>query len=127
MCCYLVSFHTSVRVQRVGSRPCDVTDLFLSVQIPLAHAPLMWRPCQVDHLTSPLVADGIAPGPADDLVRPEVLDTFVAGRAECSPTLWFSDDQDQVGQSDVQAPVVSATLRFQISPVSLIARNSAYV
>ena len=126
MCCYLVSFHTSVRVQRAGSRPYDVTDLFLSVQSPLAHAPFMWRPCQVDHLTL-LVADGIAPGPADDLVRPEVLDTFVAGRAECSPTLRFSDNQDQVGQSDVQAPVVSATLRFQISPVSLIARNSAYV
>ena len=85
----------------------------------------MWRPCQVDHLTFPPVADAIAPGPADDLVRPEVPDAFLAGRVECNPTLWFSDDQDQVGQSDVQAPVVVATLRFQIPQVSLIARNPA--
>ena len=30
MCCYLVLFHMSVRVQHTGSRPCDVTDLFVS-------------------------------------------------------------------------------------------------
>ena len=59
MYCYLVLFHVSVRVQRTGSRPCDVTDLFVSISVdavawgPLAHAPLMWRPCQVDRLTSP--------------------------------------------------------------------------
>ena len=30
MCCYLVLVHVSVWVQRTGSRPCDVTDLFVS-------------------------------------------------------------------------------------------------
>ena len=30
MCCYLVLFHVSARVQRTDSRPCDVTDLFVS-------------------------------------------------------------------------------------------------
>ena len=62
---------------------------------PLACAPLMWRSCRVDHLTTPSAADGITPGPADDLVRPEVLDAFLVGRAECSPNLWFSDDQER--------------------------------
>ena len=47
---------------------------------PLAHAPLMWRPCQVDHLTSLSVPENIASGPADDLVRWEVLDAFLTGR-----------------------------------------------
>ena len=76
-------------------------------------------------LTSPPGADAIAPGPADDLVRPEVPDAFLAGRVECNPILWFSDDQDRDGQSDVQAPVVVSTLRIQISPVSIINRNPA--
>ena len=30
MCRYFVLFHVSVRVQRTDSRPCDVTDLFVS-------------------------------------------------------------------------------------------------
>ena len=30
MCCYLVLFHASARVQRTGSLPCDATDLFVS-------------------------------------------------------------------------------------------------
>ena len=51
---------------------------------PLAHAPHKWNPCQDDNPTFPSVADGTAPGPADDLVRPEVPDAFLAGRAECS-------------------------------------------
>ena len=70
---------------------------------PLAHAPHKWNPCQVDNPTFPSVPDGTAPGPADDLVPPEVPDAFLAGRAECSPTLWFCDDQDRVGQVNVQA------------------------
>ena len=94
--------HVSVRVQRTGSRPYDVT-IFLCVSAhavawsPLAHAPHKCNPCQVDNSTFPSVADGTAPGSADDLVRPEVPDAFLAGRTECIPTLWFCDDQDGVG------------------------------
>ena len=70
---------------------------------PLACAPLMWRPCRVDHLTTPSAADGITPGPADDLVRPEVLDAFLVGRAECSPNLWFSDDQERKARRKIHS------------------------
>ena len=55
--------------------------------------------CQRRHLNPSSVADGIAPGPADDLDRPEV-GAFLTGRAERSPTLRFSDDQDRVGQKE---------------------------
>ena len=104
MWCYLVLFHVFVRVQRTGSRPCNVTAC-VSVDAvawgPLAHALRMWRHCQVDNLTSPSaspsLAYGIGPGPTDDLVRPDVPGAFLAGRAECSPTLRFSDDQNRVG------------------------------
>ena len=49
---------------------------------PLAHAPHKWNSRQVDNPTFPSFADGIAPGPSDDLVRPEVPDAFLAGRAD---------------------------------------------
>ena len=92
--------HVSVWVQRTGSRPYDVTVLYASAHMlsPGAHWLMLHTSgIPVDNPTFPSVADGTAPGPADDLVRPEVPDAFLAGRAECSPTLWFCDDQDRVG------------------------------
>ena len=94
--------HVSVRVQRTGSRPYDVTVLSASAHMlsPGAHWLTLHSrgiPVRYDNPTFLSIADGTVPGPADDLVRPEVPDAFLAGRAECSPTLWFCDDQDLVG------------------------------
>ena len=67
----------------------------------------MWKPCQVDHLTSPSFADGIAPGAADDLMWLEVPNAFLAGRTECNPTLQFSDDQDREGYKENTLSIIT--------------------